>query len=173
MPPTPVTSGGARGIGPRVLLSCPAIIGGLAVMTMRKTLDHWLAEYSQCHRHPVNRAIHTVCVPAILFAIVAMLWDLRLFGLRAAYLLMVLVAPFYVWLGLKAVAVVAAQLLACVLLLSFWPRALPLIAVSIGIFVLAWIGQFVGHAIEGRRPKFFQDLTFLLIGPLWVVLKPR
>lgn len=164
---------GARGIIPRVLLSCPAIIGRLAGMTMRKTLDHWLAEYSQSHRHPVNRVIHTVCVPAILFAIIAFLWDLHLFGLRIAYLLMVLVAPFYAWLGLKAVGVMAAQLLACVLILSFWPRALPLIDTSIAIFVLAWIGQFVGHAIEGRRPKFFQDITFLLIGPLWVVLKTR
>lgn len=142
-------------------------------MAPRKTLEQWLAEYSQSHRHPVNRAIHTVCVPAILLAIVALLWGFRLFGLRAAYLLMILVAPFYIWLGLKAAGVMGAQLLGCVLILSFWPRGLPLVAVSIGIFVLAWIGQFVGHAIEGRRPKFFQDLTFLLIGPLWVVLKTR
>ena len=142
-------------------------------MAVRKTLHQWLAEYSLSHQHPVNRAIHAVCVPAILFAIVAVLWDLHLFGLRVAYLLMVLVAPFYVWLGLRAVGVMAAQFLACVLILSFWPLALPLIDTSIAIFAAAWIGQFVGHAIEGRRPKFFQDLTFLLIGPLWVVLKPR
>ncbi len=142
-------------------------------MKARKTLDQWLAEYSQSHRHPVNRAIHTVCVPAILFAIVALLWSVHLFGLRVAYLLMILVAPFYVWLGPKAVAVMGAQLLACVLILRVWPVTLPLIDTSIGIFALAWAGQFAGHAVEGRRPKFFQDLTFLLIGPLWVVLKPR
>ena len=136
-------------------------------MTMRKTLDHWLAEYSQCHRHPVNRAIHTVCVPAILFAILALLWGLRLLGLRVAYLLMIVIAAFHVWLGVKAVGVMAAQLLACVLILSFWPRGLPLVGCSIAIFAAAWVGQFIGHAIEGRRPKFFQDLTFLLIGPLW------
>ena len=142
-------------------------------MTARKTLDDWLAEYSQSHRHPVNRAIHTVCVPAILFAIVALLWSIRVFGVPAAYLLMILVAPFYAWLGLKALGVMSAQLLACVLILSLWPRALPLIATSTAIFVAAWIGQFVGHAIEGRRPKFLQDLSFLLIGPLWVVLEPH
>ena len=140
-------------------------------MRARKTLDQWLADYSLSHRHPVNRAIHTICVPAILFAIVALLWSFHVVGLRVAYLLMIVVAPFYVWLGLKAVGVMAAQLLVCVLILSRWPHELPLIATSIAIFVAAWIGQFVGHAIEGRRPKFFQDLTFLLIGPLWVVLK--
>lgn len=142
-------------------------------MTARKTLDDWLAEYAQSHQHPVNRAIHTVCVPAILFAIVALLWSVHVFGVPAAYLLMLLVAPFYAWLGLKALGVMAAELLVCVLILSLWPRALPLIATSIAIFVAAWIGQFVGHAIEGKRPKFFQDLSFLLIGPLWVVLKSQ
>jgi len=45
----------------------------------------------------------------------------------------------------------------------------PLWATSLGIFVIAWIGQFIGHAIEGARPSFFKDLQFLLIGPLWLV----
>lgn len=140
-------------------------------MARGKTLEQWLAEYSQSHRHPVNRAIHTACVPAILFSIVAFSWSFHLAGVRVAYLLIMLVAPFYVWLGLKATGIMAVQFLVCVLILSVWPRELPLAGTSIGIFVLAWIGQFIGHAIEGRRPKFFQDLTFLLIGPLWVVLK--
>ena len=50
-------------------------------------------------------------------------------------------------------------------------RSAPLPATAVGIFAVAWIGQFVGHAIEGHRPRFFQDLTFLPVGPLWVVLK--
>ena len=44
-----------------------------------------------------------------------------------------------------------------------------LLELSILIFVTAWIGQFVGHMIEGKRPSFFEDLRFLLIGPLWVL----
>jgi uncharacterized membrane protein YGL010W len=136
-----------------------------------KTVEQWLGEYSLSHQHPLNRALHTVCVPAILFAIVALLWGPRLAGVRAAYLLMILVAPFYVRLGVKALATMAAELAACVLILLFWPHALPLRPTAIALFTVAWIGQFVGHAIEGRRPKFFQDLTFLLVGPLWVVLK--
>lgn len=142
-------------------------------MSPAQPLDRWLAQYAQSHQHPVNRAIHTVCVPAILFAIVALLWSVHVFGVRAAYVLMILVAPFYVRLGARAVGVMALQLLACVLILSVWPRGLPLVITSIAIFVVAWIGQFVGHAIEGRRPKFFQDLKFLLVGPLWVAFKQR
>lgn len=136
-----------------------------------KTLDQWLTEYSQVHRHPVNRAVHTVCVPAILFALLALLWSVEIAGVRSAYLVMIGVTPFYLRLGVKASVAIAVQLAACVLILAFWPAALPLRPVALGLFILAWIGQFVGHAIEGRRPKFFQDLTFLLIGPLWVVLK--
>ncbi|EQD61676.1 membrane protein containing DUF962 [mine drainage metagenome] len=65
----------------------------------------------------------------------------------------------------------AGQLLICVLILRVWPHAVPLTASAAVIFVAAWVGQFFGHAIEGRRPKFLQNIMFLLIGPLWVVLK--
>jgi len=37
------------------------------------------------------------------------------------------------------------------------------------IFVLAWIGQFIGHKIEGKKPSFFEDVKFLLIGPIWLL----
>jgi uncharacterized membrane protein YGL010W len=46
-----------------------------------------------------------------------------------------------------------------------------LLWLAIGVFVLAWIGQFVGHIIEGRRPSFFTDLAYLLIGPAWLMGK--
>jgi len=39
----------------------------------------------------------------------------------------------------------------------------------IGIFVLAWIGQFIGHKIEGKKPSFLKDIQFLLIGPAWLM----
>ena len=40
---------------------------------------------------------------------------------------------------------------------------------ALAIFVAAWIGQFIGHAYEGKRPSFFKDVQFLLIGPLWLL----
>jgi uncharacterized membrane protein YGL010W len=45
----------------------------------------------------------------------------------------------------------------------------PLWLTSMVIFVSAWIGQFIGHAVEGQRPSFFKDLQFLAIGPLWLL----
>jgi uncharacterized membrane protein YGL010W len=47
--------------------------------------------------------------------------------------------------------------------------ALAAAALSVSVFVIAWIGQFVGHKIEGKKPSFFDDLRFLLIGPLFVL----
>ena len=41
--------------------------------------------------------------------------------------------------------------------------------VSLIIFIIAWIGQFIGHKIEGKKPSFFQDIQFLLIGPAWLI----
>ncbi len=44
-----------------------------------------------------------------------------------------------------------------------------LLPVSLGIFIISWVFQFIGHAIEGKKPSFFQDIQYLLIGPLWVI----
>ena len=46
-----------------------------------------------------------------------------------------------------------------------------LLILAIAVFVVAWIAQFVGHKIEGRKPSFLTDLTYLLIGPAWVLAK--
>jgi uncharacterized membrane protein YGL010W len=57
----------------------------------------------------------------------------------------------------------------CFTLIYFWSQSEYFLASNIVIFVLAWIGQFVGHKIEGQKPSFLEDVQFLLIGPLWVV----
>jgi uncharacterized membrane protein YGL010W len=48
-------------------------------------------------------------------------------------------------------------------------EAAPLWAISLGIFVLAWIGQFYGHKVEGKKPSFLKDIQFLMIGPAWLM----
>ena len=47
--------------------------------------------------------------------------------------------------------------------------ATPLWLIGIAVFVGAWIGQFIGHKIEGKKPSFFKDVQFLLIGPAWLM----
>ncbi len=138
-----------------------------------KTAEQWLKEYSATHRHPINQKIHTICVPAILFAVLGAAWHLRateIIWLNGGVLLTLFGLLFYATLGLRPFLLMLVMTLtmnAFVMALA-WGTALPTLWVYAAIFILAWIGQFVGHHYEGKSPSFFQDLQFLLIGPLWV-----
>jgi len=138
-----------------------------------------LAEYSADHQHPFNRLMHSICVPLIFVSLVALLWaipiatvatgagwlnlgTLALAGITIYYLRL---AP-RLGVGMLLAAFVIVPLVALAAGLP-WPLWLT----AVGVFVVGWIGQFVGHYVEGRRPSFFRDLRFLLIGPLWVLAK--
>ncbi len=140
-----------------------------------RTLDQWLGDYAVSHQNPTNRKIHTFCVPAIFFSILGMLWSLQLFNIPASIYLMILFAPFYLRLGMKAFGLIFMQFAISAVILYFWTvyfqSTVPVLWGSLAIFFVAWIGQFIGHKIEGKKPSFFEDLQFLLIGPLWVILK--
>lgn len=126
-----------------------------------KTITEWLDEYSDSHQDKTNKAIHWVCVPAILFSIIGILAH---FSALLTALILVLTFVFYARLDL-VLAVAMAALLAVMAWLIF---ILPVgVGFYIAIFVLAWIGQFYGHKVEGKKPSFLKDLQFLLIGPVW------
>ncbi|MFP5392089.1 MAG: DUF962 domain-containing protein [Gammaproteobacteria bacterium] len=130
-----------------------------------RPIDVLLARYRESHRNALNERIHCVCVPAIVFALLGLLWSvhwvlaLAAFGASMRYYLD-LSRPFA--LGM------VGMILPMLVLLALLP-AMTVLPLSIGIFVLAWIGQFIGHHIEGRKPSFMDDVRFLLIGPLFVL----
>ena len=130
-----------------------------------RDIDVLLARYAESHRNPVNELIHFVCIPAIVFSLLGILWAIHPFvalavvGAALVYYTR-LSRPFA--LGMAAMAAVMLGLL------NMLPEGTVLVT-SIGVFVLAWIGQFIGHHIEGKKPSFFDDLRFLLIGPLFVL----
>ena len=130
-----------------------------------RDIDVLLARYAESHRNPVNELIHFVCIPAIVFSLLGILWAIHpLMALAVVGAALVyytrLSRPFA--LGMAAMAAVMLGLL------NMLPEGTVLVT-SIGVFVLAWIGQFIGHHIEGKKPSFFDDLRFLLIGPLFVL----
>ena len=130
---------------------------------MRK-VDELFARYGESHRNPANKAIHWVCVPLITWSVLAALWAA---SPLAAYAGIGVAVAFYAWLS----PVVAIGMLAVFALmiwpLTVWPFSVLLSALV--VFVLAWIGQFIGHAIEGKKPSFFEDVKFLLVGPAWLL----
>jgi uncharacterized membrane protein YGL010W len=140
-----------------------------------KTYHEWMHEYAESHQHPLNQIIHKVCVPLVMFSILGLLWTLpvpALFSalpyLNWATVFAVLCLLFYLRLSLKMFVGMLLQLLAMCLVLSSFESTELLRILSLIIFIAAWIGQFIGHKIEGKKPSFFKDILFLLIGPLWV-----
>ena len=130
---------------------------------MRK-VDELLARYGKSHRNPANKAIHWVCVPLITWSVLAALWGAAPI---AAYVGIGMATVFYLWLSLPLAIGMLVVLAAMVYPLAALGGQVWLVAAA--VFVAAWIGQFIGHAIEGRKPSFFEDVKFLLVGPAWLL----
>ncbi len=135
-----------------------------ATATLRE-VDRLLAIYGESHRNPTNEIIHFVCVPVIVFTLLGLLWAVHPL-LAVAVSVAALVNYCYLSLPFAlGMLLMSGSMLGILYLLppdSIFP-------VSGTVFVLAWIGQFIGHKIEGKKPSFFDDLRFLLVGPLFVL----
>jgi len=130
-----------------------------------RPLDRLLATYGESHLHPTNEVIHFVCVPVIAFSLLGLLWSAHpLAALGLVMLSLVYYLTLSVPFALGMVLMSAAMLGILALLPQVWVWQ-----ISLALFVLAWIGQFIGHKIEGKKPSFFDDVRFLLIGPLFVL----
>jgi len=141
-----------------------------------KSADTWFEEYGVSHQNPTNKLIHWICVPAIFFCSVGLLWSIpsSYFGhpwINWATISALFALVFYLRLSLMIfvgmLVVSSLSLLASYYIDLAGPKVL-VVSCTV-VFVIAWIGQFVGHKIEGLKPSFFQDLQFLLIGPAWLL----
>lgn len=138
---------------------------------MSQTINDLLDEYASSHQNKTNKLIHYVAVPVIFWSITAMLWIVKLpYVENLAVAMTALVSIYYVSKDLKLAIQMIGFSILCLLLNSFLEsKGLPLLYLAIGLFVIAWIFQFIGHILEGKKPSFFKDMQFLLIGPAWIV----
>lgn len=129
----------------------------------RRSLEQWLADYAMSHQHPINKKIHWLCVPTIFASIIGMgmSWQAGF-----TLVLLALVMLFYFDLSPTLFLAMGMFVLFCLTAVAVLPFGFKF---YFGVFVVAWIGQFIGHKIEGKKPSFLEDLQFLLIGPAWVV----
>jgi uncharacterized membrane protein YGL010W len=148
-------------------------------MRAAKTADEWFAAYGESHQNETNEVIHWICVPTIFCCVLGLVWSIPVPGPLAA------AAPWFNWSLPAAVAVLLFYLRlsvplavglflfmgACDALIEWHAYACPFAVwkSSLLLFVLAWVGQFIGHRIEGRKPSFLHDIVFLLIGPAWLL----
>ena len=145
----------------------------------RREVDRWLGNYAEDHRNPTNVLIHWICVPLILWTGVALLWVIPVPVLLGRAGLWAGVAMFFALsFYMRLSRPLGFGMLAAFVLLGLITEGLYrvlgpgwLMWLAIGVFVLAWIAQFIGHQIEGKRPSFLTDLAYLLIGPAWLVAK--
>ena len=148
-----------------------------------KTAKEYFDEYAVSHQNETNQAIHYICVPLIFFSVIGLLMSIptsfleNTFGSynplleNWAVVVTLFISLFYLKLGFWYFIEMLFVILLCIIG-NFWiGNNFNLLYVSITIFVLAWIGQFYGHKVEGAKPSFLKDLEFLLIGPLWVIQK--
>ena len=152
------------------------IVENKNIMAMR-TAEQWLSEYGESHRNETNKLIHWICVPLIFFSIVGLLYTIKLpwliggYTVNVAVIALILVAIYYLRLSLSLGIAMILFIMICLSLCYFIENntSLQLWMISVVIFVLAWIGQFYGHKVEGKKPSFLKDLQFLLIGPMWLM----
>ncbi|EHZ2655608.1 DUF962 domain-containing protein [Vibrio vulnificus] len=144
-----------------------------------RSLEQWLDAYGESHQNSTNQKIHTFAVPGIFFSIVALIWSLPSLPLPVVSLNWVWIAALPVWwfyyrLSLSVFLMMLGYTLASIALAwSVELLGMPLAEMAVGLFIVLWIFQFVGHKIEGKKPSFFEDLKFLLIGPVWVFMRHK
>ncbi len=148
-----------------------------------KTAQEWFEEYALSHQNPTNQKIHYLCVPPIFFSVIGLLMCIptsfleNIIGLynpiieNWATVAALVISIFYLrigfWYFIQMIFFISLAIIG-----NFWlGNTVNLLIASSIIFIVAWIGQFYGHHLEGKKPSFAKDLQFLLIGPLWVVKK--
>lgn len=130
-----------------------------------RKVEQLLNQYAESHRHPTNEVIHFICVPVIMWTVLALVWSIH-----PSVALVVTAVTLLYYLSLSVGFAIGMSLMAAAMLVFLWylPQQM-ILQVAVVAFIIAWIFQFIGHKIEGKKPSFFDDVRFLLIGPLFVI----
>jgi uncharacterized membrane protein YGL010W len=131
-----------------------------------RKVDQLLAHYEESHRDPRNERIHFVAIPLIMLSLIGLLYTLHPW---VAYAFILASMVYYARLSTVFLATMAA--LSVVALALVYAMGEYRLTISVALFVGAWIAQFVGHKMEGKKPSFFEDLQYLWVGPIFVLSK--
>ena len=146
-----------------------------------QTLQQLLDKYAESHQNKTNKIIHYFCVPAIFFSVIGLLMSIPsnlikdLTGISDSLyanwgvVALIPVLLFYIRLSLKMTFLILGFSILCILGNFQMNVFVELWKASVVIFVIAWIIQFYGHKIEGKKPSFLDDIKFLMIGPAWIL----
>lgn len=154
------------------------------VMDAKSEVDILFDKYAESHQNHTNEAVHWICVPLIVFSLLGLVWaipfpHLDFLGKYNGYINWAsFLIAFSVYYYYRLSPVMSYLMLLLIFGMSIIIVQLEKVEAAGGpalwlvctvIFVLAWIGQFIGHKIEGKKPSFLDDVKFLLIGPIWLL----
>lgn len=131
-----------------------------------RRIDELLNHYAQSHLHPTNERIHFAAIPLIMLSLIGLMFCLHplvAYGFISASMI------YYLRLSLPFA--VAMTVWSAIMLAVVHAMGEQRLYICFAIFVGAWVMQFIGHKIEGKKPSFLEDVQYLWIGPLFV-LKP-
>ncbi len=139
--------------------------------------DELLNQYSKSHQNPVNKTIHWIAVPSIVFSLLCLVWSIPFpsslgLGMYVNWATpAIALALYYYWNLSKpmAMAMMVVVMLFSYIIVQIEKTGAPLWQVSAVVFGVAWVFQFIGHKIEGAKPSFIEDVQYLLIGPVWLL----
>lgn len=145
----------------------------------KKTADQWFNEYGDSHQNKTNKLIHWLCVPLIFLVILGLVWAIPVPTIMSdihpyfnwSILAFLFIAGFYLRLSSRLAIGLIIFTLLCYSLIA-WYESLQIASLAltcIVLFIILWVFQFIGHHIEGKKPSFFKDIQFLMIGPAWLM----
>lgn len=131
-----------------------------------RKVDQLIAHYGSSHTNPTNELLHFAAIPLIMLSLCGLIFALHPW---VAYAFIAASMVYYARLSW----VFFLSMLACSALILALVQAMGsnVLTISVAIFVGAWIIQFIGHKIEGKKPSFLEDIQYLWVGPLFVLSK--
>ncbi|SMO74928.1 Mpo1 family 2-hydroxy fatty acid dioxygenase [Solitalea koreensis] len=143
----------------------------------RSEVDLYFDKYAESHQNGTNKLIHWICVPSIVFSLLGLIWSIPVPSFFSTYLnwaSFVIAFSLYYYYKLSPALAIAMLLVVggmsyLIVHIEMNYGMVMLRWICLGVFVVSWIFQFIGHKIEGKKPSFLEDLKFLLIGPIWLI----
>jgi uncharacterized membrane protein YGL010W len=135
-------------------------------MTESRKIDALINHYGESHQNTTNELIHFIAIPLITLSLSGLLYAIHPFVLYAF-----LAGSFVYYVRLSTVFLITMLVWSAVMLWVIQSMGAQLVTLSVAIFIGAWILQFIGHKIEGKKPSFFEDIQYLWVGPLFVLSK--
>ena len=146
--------------------STPSSVAESRSSPLERRVDVLLAHYGESHQNPTNEIIHFVAIPLIMLSLTGLLFAVHPW-LAYAFI----AASMVYYARLNGIFFVSMCVWSALILALLHAMGNQVLMVSVIVFVGAWIAQFAGHKIEGKKPSFFEDLQYLWIGPLFVLSK--